>query len=302
MDAGRTEAIQAGSGSLEANGPRHGFPGGKATITAAGRRYHREVADDSQTPIGDWVDSYYDIGPQAYVFVRTGDLGRETYRDIAIQPAQNVDFITQTRNVTNIAFGGNGVVANGPDYNQIASRAKIAQYKLNYVSDNQGKFGTSVAGNQLQVMSPAMNLQRNATVQPKVERQLAQAGVDHGWKGIDQSRAAQIKESIQQQAPPPASLPQRAPAKPATVGGQNQPAQGQQPARVSGRLQHLLPLQRRLQTSNVRLNSQLRAKQTRQARRLRKHSRICNSILLRQRREKTISLQRALLAEGHRER
>src|ERR1700736_603704 len=77
---------------------------------------------------------------------------------------------------------------------------------------------------------------------------------------------------------------------------------GNSQLRVSGRLQHLPPLQRRLQTSNVRLNSQLRAEQTRQARRLRKHSRICNSILLRQRREKTISLQRALLAEGHRER
>jgi hypothetical protein len=195
-----------------------------------------EVADDSDVPIGGWVDSYYDIGPEAYVFVQTSDLGRETYRDVAIQPAQNVQFITQTRNVTNVAFAGNGVVVNGPDYNRIASRAKIAQYKLNYVTENQGRFGTQVSGNQLQVMAPAMKLQRNASAQPKVERQLAQAAVDHGWAGIDQSKAAQLKQAIKQQAPPPASLPQKAAPKPVTAGGQNQPAQGttgqgsQQPA------------------------------------------------------------------------
>jgi hypothetical protein len=187
-----------------------------------------EVADDSDVTIGGWVDSYYDIGPQAYVFVRTSDLGRETYRDVAIEPAQNVQFITQTRNVTNVAFGGNGVVVNGPDYNRVASRAKIAQYKLNYVTENQGRFGTNLSGNQLQVMAPAMKLQRNASAQPKVERQLAQAAVDHGWAGIDQSKAAQLKQAIQQQAPPPASLPQKAAPKPVTAPGQNQPAQGQQ--------------------------------------------------------------------------
>jgi hypothetical protein len=187
-----------------------------------------EVADDSDVPIGGWVDSYYDIGPEAYVFVRTTDLGRETYRDVAIQPAQNVQFFTQTRNVTNVAFGGNGVVVNGPDYNRIASRAKIPQYKLNYVTENQGRFGTQVSGNQLQVMAPAMKLQRNASAQPKVERQLAQAAVDHGWTGIDQSKAAQLKQAIKQQAPPPASLPPKAAPKPVTAGGQNQPARGPQ--------------------------------------------------------------------------
>ena len=187
-----------------------------------------DVADDSQQEIGAWVDSYYDVGPEAYVFVRTSDLGRETYRDVAIQPAQNVEFFTQTRNVTNIAFGGNGVVVNGPDYNRIASRAKIAQYKLNYVTDNQGHFGTNLAGNQLQVTAPAMKLQPIATIQPKVERRLAQANVDHGWAGIDQSKAAQLKQSIQQQAPPPPSLPPKAAPKPVTPGTQNQSAQGQQ--------------------------------------------------------------------------
>jgi hypothetical protein len=187
-----------------------------------------DVADDSQQEIGAWVDSYYDIGPKAYVFVRTSDLGRETYRDVAIQPAQNVEFFTQTRNVTNIAFGGNGVIVNGPDYNRIASRAKVAQYKLNYVTDNQGRFGTNLAGNQLQVTAPAAKLQPNATVQPKVERQFAQAPVDRGWAGIDQSKAAQLKQSIQQQAPPPSSLPPKAAPKPATAGAQNQPDQGQQ--------------------------------------------------------------------------
>ena len=35
-----------------------------------------EVADDSQTRVGGWVDNYYGIGPEAYSFVKIGDLSR----------------------------------------------------------------------------------------------------------------------------------------------------------------------------------------------------------------------------------
>jgi hypothetical protein len=50
-----------------------------------------EVADDSQTRVGGWVDNYYDIGPAAYLFVKIGDLSRPTYRDVILRPANNVE-------------------------------------------------------------------------------------------------------------------------------------------------------------------------------------------------------------------
>ena len=193
-----------------------------------------EVADDSQIRVEGWVDNYYDIGPSAYVFVTTSDLARPTYRDVIVPSDQNAAFLTQTRNVTNIANGNNGVTVNGPAYEQLASQVNIPQYKLHYVTENQGRFGTSTRGNELQVMAPPATLQRNATVQPKVEKQLAQAELDHGWQRIDQAKATQLKQTMEKQAPVPANLPPK-PAAPKPLMGatQNQPAQTtreQQPA------------------------------------------------------------------------
>ena len=174
------------------------------------------MEDNSQIRVEGWADNYYDIGPSAYVFVSTVDLARPTYRDVIAPSDQNIGFITQTKNVTNIAYQKNGVTANGPAYEQLAAQAHIPQYKLHYATQAQGKFGISTRGNELQVMAPPATLQRNATMQPKVEKQLAKANLDRGWQQIDHAKATELKRTIEKQAPVPANLP-----KPAS---QNQPA------------------------------------------------------------------------------
>jgi hypothetical protein len=192
-----------------------------------------EVTDDSQEPIEGWVDNYYDIGPTAYSFVKVSDLSRPSYRDALLPPESNVEFFTKTRNVTQIVYNNDIVAVNGPRYEQIASQAKIPSYKLHYVTGNEGRFGTNTKGDQLEVIAPAAKLQTTASVQPKVEKTLAQAQVDRGWQEIDKQKAAQLKQAIQQQAPVPANLPPKpAAAKPAIANPQNQPAQTsqQQPA------------------------------------------------------------------------
>ena len=141
-----------------------------------------EVADDSQTRVGGWIDNYYSIGPAAYLFVKVADLSRPTYRDVILTPANNVQLFSTTRNVTDIVYGDNLVAVNGPRYEQVASQAKIPSYKLSYVTENQGRFGINPTGNQLQVMAPPPQLQQSGTVQPKIEKTLGQAQVERGWQ------------------------------------------------------------------------------------------------------------------------
>src|SRR5262249_54553847 len=161
------------------------------------------------------------------------DLAQPTYRDAVAPSDQNIAFITDTKNVTSIAYGKNGVTVKGPAYEQLASQARLPQYKLHYSAQTQGRFGISTHGNELQVMAPAATLQRNATMQPKVEKQHARASVDHGWQHIDRTKATELKRAMEKQAPVPADLPRPATLKPATGATQNQPAQPtseQQPA------------------------------------------------------------------------
>src|SRR5215831_12367521 len=194
-----------------------------------------EVEDNPQVRVEGWADNYYDIGPSAYVFVGIADLARPTYRDVVAPSDQNIAFITETKNVTNIAYGKNGVTVNGPAYQQVAAQAHIPQYKLHYSTQTQGRFGISTRSNELQVMAPAATLQRNATMQPKVEKQLAQASLDHGWQHIGRTKATELKRTMEKQAPVPADLPRPATPKPATGATQNQPAQPTSEQQPSGK-------------------------------------------------------------------
>jgi hypothetical protein len=160
------------------------------------------------------------------VFVNVADLARPTYREAIAPSDQNVEFLTETKNVTNITHGKDGVMVKGPAYEQLAAKARVPQYKLHFVGENQGQFGTNTRGNELQVAAPPATLQRNATMQPKVEKQLAKADLDHGWKQIDQAKANQLKQTMEKQAPVPSNLPPRPAASKSETGAtSNEPAQ-----------------------------------------------------------------------------
>ena len=183
-----------------------------------------EVTDDSQTRVGGWVDNYYGIGPEAYSFVKIGDLSRRTYRDVIVTPANNVELFYKTRNVTDIVYGGDLVAVNGPRYEQVASQVKIPSYKLRYVTGNEGRYGINPRGDQLQVTAPPQKLQQSATVQPKIAKTLGQAQVERGWQEIDQQKTVQLKQTMQRQAPVLVDLPpQPTPPTPVMANAQNQP-------------------------------------------------------------------------------
>jgi hypothetical protein len=65
------------------------------------------------------VDSYFNIGPGLYTFLRVADFGEPSYVSRVLSPAQNVTIINKTVNVTNVTYkkvqNKVTIVNNGPD-------------------------------------------------------------------------------------------------------------------------------------------------------------------------------------------
>jgi hypothetical protein len=190
-----------------------------------------EAESEQDVKIEAWADNYYNIGPGAYVFLKTADLANRSYRDFIASPHDDLELISRTKNVTNIYYGEAGVIENGPDYDRLVqdSNVKIDRYRLNYIQENkpEAQFTATTRGDQLEVVAPASRLQRAATVEPKISVSLANAQVDRGWENIDEGRAKQLKQTWEKEAPVPASLPAKpVPPKPllARAAGQSQTA------------------------------------------------------------------------------
>jgi hypothetical protein len=188
-----------------------------------------EAESGQDVRIESWADTYYNIGPTSYVFVKTTDLANKSYRDLMVSPRDNLDIISRTKNVTNMYYGDAGVIDNGPDYGQLSQRSnvKIDRYRLNFVQESnpQAQFSARARGDQLEVVAPAPRLQRAASVEPKIAGDITKAQVDRGWQNIDDARATQLKQTWARQAPVPASLPANPePRKPlfARAAGQSQ--------------------------------------------------------------------------------
>jgi len=192
-----------------------------------------------------WADSYYDIGPTAFAFIRIGDFCRPSYREFCLPPQQNLGFFNRTTNITNITYNNNVINNYGPQYQRISQLTQqqvgqqVPNYKINYAAQTQANaaFKTSAQGNQLNVVAPPSTLKPVATVKPQVTKEIGKAQVDRGWRNVPQTQAQQLRQQYTQQSPVPKNLPPKPvlPAKPqiqaVTKGEQhpaNVPGKGQQ--------------------------------------------------------------------------
>src|SRR5438067_4762688 len=78
-------------------------------------RFRRDVG------FSKWVDSYYDIGPENYVFVEKRRFGSRRLRTVIVEQRQNVTLITETENVTQITYRRDVVYVGGPEYETIST-------------------------------------------------------------------------------------------------------------------------------------------------------------------------------------
>jgi probable HAF family extracellular repeat protein len=170
--------------------------------------------------IGGWADSYYGIGPAAYTFINFKAWGQSSYLRYTASPAENVQIIRQTTNITNIRVQNTVINNFGPRVETLQqyTNQPIVPTKIVFDSNRQAGYGASIRGSELQVVAPAEKLRAVSTVQPQVKTRLAKAEVDNGWKNVDPAEQAELRRKFAEQNPPPKEpLPKQALVKPTFI-------------------------------------------------------------------------------------
>jgi hypothetical protein len=185
-------------------------------------------------PIGGNVDVTFDIGPEHYNFCDVRFIGEPVLRDRIFPPVQNVTYITNTVNVTNITVQNNIVYNYGPDYtvvNRYSSRpiqrlAIERETATNLTTAVKSGTLTKVQGNKLLIAAPQRLAKAPPTAKPPaVKAKVAQPKIEHGWKGVPNK--AELEQKIKAENPKNIPPPTRAAAREA---GSPAPAPGTSPA------------------------------------------------------------------------
>jgi hypothetical protein len=170
-------------------------------------------------PLSGHIDAEFDIGPANYNFVDVRYIGEPVLRSRIVPYQQNVTYVSQTVNVTNITYKNKTVYNYGPDLdivNQYSSRP-IQKLKLERQTNVDLAVGaksgglTKVQGNSLIVVAPArINRQAKEIAPPIVKTKIEQPKVQKGWDDVgDENAKNQLKEKIKTQdltkIPPPAA-------------------------------------------------------------------------------------------------
>jgi hypothetical protein len=188
-------------------------------------------------PIGGNVDITFDIGPEYYNFCDVRFIGEPVLRDRIFPPAQNVTYITNTVNVTNITVQNNIVYNYGPNYNVVNQYSSRPIQRLTIERQTAANLSTAVKsgaltkvqGNKLLLAAPQKIAKAPATVKPPaVKARVEQPKIQHGWKGVPNE--AELKEKIRNQNPKNIPPPTRAAAREAESPA---PALGARPAGVA---------------------------------------------------------------------
>jgi Family of unknown function (DUF6600) len=192
-----------------------------------------EVVYESQ-PIGANVDVVFDIGPEYYNFCDVRFIGEPVLRDRILPPVQNVTYITNTVNVTNITVQNNIVYNYGPDFNVVNTYSSRPIQRLSIERQTPTNLSaavksgtlTKVQGNKLLLAAPQKLAKAAPTMKPPaVKAKVAQPKIEHGWKGV--SNRAELEQKIKTENPKNVPPPTRAVAR---EGGSPPPAGGTSPA------------------------------------------------------------------------
>jgi hypothetical protein len=154
-------------------------------------------------PIGGRVDIDFDIGPAYYNFVDVRYIGEPVLRSRIVAPSENVTYINQTVNVTNITYKNKVVYNYGPDYNALSARSsrpiqrlhleRQANVDVNAAAKSGGL--TKVQGDRLVVGAP-MTIKKPAAkvAPPQVKTKVARPKLEKGWAGV--SNEAEVKQKM----------------------------------------------------------------------------------------------------------
>jgi hypothetical protein len=181
-------------------------------------------------PIGPQVDVEFDIGPQYYNFCPARYIGEPVLRNYIAPRVQNVTYINNTVNVTNITVRNNVVYNYGPNYEALSAQSARPIQRLNIerqpatnlsVAVKSGTL-TKVQGNKLVVAAPPRFAKAPPTAKPPtVKTKVAQPKLNRGWAGV--ANEAQLKQKIKTEnpknIPPPTAGAVRGRVSPPPAGG-----------------------------------------------------------------------------------
>jgi hypothetical protein len=190
-------------------------------------------------PIGPQVDIEFDIGPEYYNFCEVRYIGEPVLRNYIAPRVQNVTYINNTVNVTNIIVQNNVVYNYGPNYEVLSAASARPIQRLNIERQSAtnlsaaAKSGalTKVQGNKLVVAAPQKLAKAPPTAKPPtVKTKVAQPKLNRGWAGVPNE--AQLKQKIKTEnpknvPPPTGAAARKAGSPPPAVGaGPTAPAAG----------------------------------------------------------------------------
>jgi hypothetical protein len=166
-----------------------------------------------------------------------------------VPPAQNYTIFNQSRNITNVYYNNSVINNYGPQVATLQQKLNqpIPQYNINYLAQTKpgAAFRSSTQGNQLQVLAPPAQLNKVASVQPPVKRELGAAQAERGWQNIPPAQQAALRQKLGQNASVPANLPPKDPGvhKPQFIAkGGGKPGQpAGPPAPIAGGSQPVAP-------------------------------------------------------------
>jgi hypothetical protein len=163
--------------------------------------------------IGARVDVEFDIGPAYYNFIDIRYIGEPVLRSHIYAASDNVTYINQTVNVTNITVQDNVVYNYGPDYNVLAQHSARPIQRLKVEREQNVDFAaaaktgaiTKVQGDKLVVAAPPKIQKLPKQVAPpqvKTKIPKEKVHIQRGWSEVgDEKAQQQLKEKIKTENP-----------------------------------------------------------------------------------------------------
>ncbi|MDQ6860677.1 MAG: hypothetical protein M3032_05925 [Verrucomicrobiota bacterium] len=173
------------------------------------------------------VDIDFDIGPAFYNFVDVRYIGEPVLRERIFDVSQNVGYIDQTVNVTNITYRNGAVYNYGPDYQTLSAystrpiqRFQVErQANVDLATALQSGAVTKVEGDRFIVASPQRISAAAQGAAPKeVKGKVKNAKFETGWNGVNDPQAKmKLQEKIRKENAKNVPPPQVQPTNPAML-------------------------------------------------------------------------------------
>src|SRR5438128_739405 len=178
-----------------------------------------EIVYESR-PITGRADVDFGIGPGYYNFIDVRFIGEPVLRGHFYPYDQNVVYINNTVNVTNITYNNSVVYNYGPDYAVISrystrpiQRLKLERTSVDPLQAVKAGNVTKVQGDKLVLAAPMKLQKANTQIAPKVVKaKIDQPKIEKGWANIsDPNTKAKLEQKLKTENPKNVPTPSNQP-------------------------------------------------------------------------------------------